>query len=141
MPKRSSTTRRAVENIIRLRRAGRQVDAETQRDIEPVLSYLEDLVGPTVSRAETARLLRISHTALDRWIRKGDIAAVMTPSGRQEIPLAQVVDLLEGLEENAGDRQLALATVIRERRREAAAIPEDEFLPPRRRAPEDSQGS
>jgi excisionase family DNA binding protein len=128
-------TRRAVESILRLRRVTRLGDEETNRDVEPVLSYLEEIVGSTVKRAEAARLLGISHTALDRWVEKGDIPAVLTPSGRREIPLSQVVDLLEQLGEQANDRPLALAKIIRDRRRDAAAIPEDEFLPPRLHAP------
>src|SRR5471032_3328980 len=97
MPKSTIHTRRAVESIVGLRRANRRTDEETHRDLEPALSYLEEIVGPTLSRAETARLLGISHTALDRWVDKGDIPAVVTPSGRREIPLSQVVDLLERL--------------------------------------------
>jgi hypothetical protein len=126
---------RAVESIVRLRRATGHGDEETNRDVEPVLSFLEEMVGSTVKRAEAARLLGISHTALDSWVAKGDIPAVLTPSGRREIPLSQVVDLLEQLGERPNDRPHALAKIIRDRRREAAAIPEGEFLPPRRGRP------
>lgn len=134
MTRGTTDTGRAIENIVRLRRASRHANEETNRDVEPALTYLEEMVGPTVSRAETARLLGISHTALDRWIHKGDIPAVLTPSGRREIPLSQVVDLLERQDEEP-DEPFALAKIIRDRRREAAAIPEDEFLPPRRLRP------
>jgi hypothetical protein len=135
VPKRTIDTRRAVDSIVRLRRTTRHSDEETRRDVEPVLSYLEEIVGPTLNRAEAARLLGISHTALDRWIEKGDIAAVLTPSGRREVPLSQVVDLLEQLEERRHDGPHALAGIMRARRREAAAIPDEDFLPPRRRRP------
>lgn len=136
MSKTAIDTRRTVEAIVRLRRASRQVAEEARDDVDSALSYLEDLVGPTLSRAETARLLGVSHTALDRWVDKGDIPAVVTPSGRREIPLGQVVDLLERLEdEQVGDSKLALATVMRDRRHEAEAIPEELFLPPKRRRP------
>ena len=133
MPK--TDIRAAVESIVRLRRASRRSDDSVREDIEAALSHLESAVGPTLSRAETARLLGISHTALDRWVEKGDIPAVMTPSGRREIPLSQVVDLLEGLETQADEGSLALSRVIRERRRAAAAVAEDDFLSPRRRRP------
>jgi len=127
--------RGAVESIVRLRRASRHSDGELHRDIEATLSYLERIAGPTLSRAETARLLGISHTALDRWVEKGDIPAVVTPSGRREIPLAQVVDLLERIQGRADEGSLALSRVIRDRRRQAAAISESDFLPTRRPRP------
>lgn len=135
MPRSQEDIRGAVESIVRLRRASRGSDGELYSDLEAALSYLEGIVGPTLSRAETARLLGISHTALDRWVEKGDIPALVTPSGRREIPLAQVVDLLERLEGRADEGPLALSRVIRERRREAAAISEDDFLPPKRPRP------
>ena len=126
---------RALDSIVRLRRAERSIDDQAMREIEPVVSYLEDIVGPTVSRAEAARLPGISHTALDRWIDKGDISAVLTPEGRREIPLAHLVDLLDQLEEKRDEGRLALASLIRDRRRRAEAIEEDELLPARRRGP------
>lgn len=132
MQVRETHTRRAVENIMRLRRLRRDVNAGARNDVDSVLSYLEDMVGPTLSRAETARLLGMSHTALDNWIGKGDIPVVLTPSGRREVPLAEVVELLEAL---AGSERRSVADVIRERRRDAEAIPEELFLPPRRRRP------
>jgi hypothetical protein len=135
MPKDTTEIRGAVESIVRLRRAIRQSEAELVQDLEATLSYLEGIVGPTLSRAETARLLGISQTALDRWVAKGDIPALLTPTGRREVPLAQVVDLLERIEERADEGPHALAHVLRDRRRSAAAIPEDDFLPRRRPRP------
>ena len=61
--------------------------------------FLESLVGPTVRPAEAARLLSISHPALDRWIGKGEISSVLTPKGRREIPLSELVELLEEVEQ------------------------------------------
>lgn len=129
---RGSDIEQVVEHLVRLRRAIRHGDSETRRDLEPVVTYFEGVVGPTLSRANTARLLGVSYPALDRWIAKGDIAALRTPSGKREVPLSQVVDLKEQLQ--AGE-DVTLADVIRDRRRKAAAIPEDEFLPRRRRRP------
>lgn len=108
-------------------------DQRVRGEIEPVLSYLEGVVGLTVSRAEAARLLDVSHTALDRWIAKGEIAAVLTPEGRREVPLSQLVDLLEQVEQRReADGGLALASVIRDRRHRAEAVDAEELLPPRR---------
>jgi hypothetical protein len=124
-----------IESIVRLRRAERASDEQTRRDIEPVIAFLEDAAGPTVSRAEAARLLGISYPALDRWIAKGDIPALVTPSGRKEIPLPQLVDLVAELDSHQDEGRLAVASIIRERRRKAAEIAEEDFLPPRRRQP------
>jgi hypothetical protein len=96
---------------------------------------LEHVVGPTVGRATAARLLGISHNSLDRWIGKGDVASVITPAGRREVPLAHLVDLLMEVEERRPDHgRMALAAVIRNRRRLAEAIDDDEIFPRRRRA-------
>src|SRR5919202_5941744 len=102
VPQKRLDTSSLVENIVRLRRAARSADGAVRDEIESVLANLEDAAGPTVSRAEAARLLGISQTALDRWIGKGEIPAVVTPGGRREIPLAQLVGLLEDLESRRG---------------------------------------
>lgn len=134
MPQKQLDTRGLIESVVRLRRAERTADDRVRDEIDPVLSYLEDIVGPTVGRADAARLLGISHTALDRWIEKGEISAVMTPRGRFEIPLSQLVDLLEQVEQRQHeDDRRALASVIRERRRHAETIDEEGLLPARRR--------
>lgn len=126
----------AVGGIVRLRRAERMADVETAREITPVLTMLERVVGPTVGRASAARLLGISHSSLDRWIEKGDVASVITPAGRREVPLTHLVDLLVEVEERRPDHgRMALAAVIRNRRQLAEAIDDDEIFPrPRRRA-------
>jgi DNA-binding transcriptional MerR regulator len=123
-------TRDLVESVMRLRRLDREADRGVRDEIEPVLSYLESVAGSTVTRAEAARLFGVSQTALDRWVRKGEISSVVTPRGRREIPLVQVVDLLEQVreKEGSGDR-LALASVIRERRRDAEQIDPRIVLP------------
>ena len=126
----SIETEEAVRSLVRLRRAKRTAEAETARELEPIVGTLERAVGPTVSRASAARLLGISFSALDRWIDKGDISAVLTPEGRREVPLSQLVDLLEHSEElrpKHGSR--ALATLIRKRRRQADAISDGDILP------------
>jgi hypothetical protein len=134
MSKQAHDTAQLLDAILGLRRVLRAGDESTRQDVEAALSYLEDRAGLTVSRAEAARLFRISYPALDRWIKKGDIPTVLTPSGRREIPLMELIDLRERLENEQKD-SLALARVIRERRREAEAIADEEFLEPRRAKP------
>lgn len=129
-------TRKAIDSVVRLRRAERLADEQTWAEVEPVLAFLEDAVGPTVSRAEAARLLGISYTALDRWIEKGDIAAVTTPRGRREVPLSELVGLLDQIQESERDEEMEdrfrVASAIRRRRRQAEQIDETELLPGRR---------
>jgi hypothetical protein len=121
----------AIHNIVRLRRAERAALDVVRRDIEPVLTYLEEIAGSTVGRAEAARVLGVSQTALDRWVEKGEIAVVITPRGRREVPLNHLVDLLDQVElERPGSGSRALARVIRQRRRQAELIDVQALLPP-----------
>jgi hypothetical protein len=92
------------ENIVRLRRAARATPSS--RDIIAVRSTLEAELGPTVSRRLAASLLGVSHTALARWIKAGDIPTVHTTSGRDEVPVATLLDLYEAVEhERAAGRR------------------------------------
>jgi hypothetical protein len=56
---------------------------------------LEEDLGPTVSRRLAADVLGLSHTALRRWIDRGDIPVVFSESGRMQIPVATLLDLYE----------------------------------------------
>src|SRR6266536_601843 len=128
-------TSTAIENILRLRRAESVVDGPVRDDIAPAREFLEGLVGPTVRPAKAARLLGITQPALNRWIEKGEIAAVLTPEGRREIPLSESVELLEEVEQVRDESpSRPLASVIRERRRPSLeTIDLDRLLPRRRR--------
>lgn len=81
---------------------------------------LESQLGPTVSRALAARALGVSQTALDRWIRSGDVPTVLTPRGRVEVPRRFVVELAEELDDlKAGRHRHPLATALKRRRERA----------------------
>lgn len=84
---------RLVKDIVSLRAVEGDLPAATER-IAPVRANLERTIGRTVTRAMAARLLGVSQTALDRWVETGDVPVVMTRSGRQEIPLHALVDLI-----------------------------------------------
>lgn len=129
-----TTTHRAVQEILRLRQSERAVDADLREELRSTREFLEEIAGPTVSRAEASRLLGLSQTALDRWIAKDEISVVLTPSGRREIPLAELVELLEEVNavRNRSNRQRPLASVIRERRRRSSESVDLERLLPRR---------
>lgn len=99
-----------VRDVARLRRAQRRHPDD--EDLAAVRFDLERAAGPTIGRAATARLLGISQPALDRWITAGKVPAVLTPSGRREVPVNAVADLLDALAERpVGDRH-PLAAVL-----------------------------
>jgi hypothetical protein len=85
------------EQIVRLRRAERA--SPDSRDVVAVRVELEKELGPTLTPALTASLLDVSHTALRRWINRGDIPVVTTPRGRREVPVGALVDLYESVHE------------------------------------------
>ena len=126
-----------IEHILRLRRGERTADAHLRSEIAKVRVFLEASVGVTVPRAETARLLGITQPALAKWIDRGDIPTVHTPQGRREIPLPEVLSLVEDVgrvREEHGGR--ALTRVIRERQRASIqTVDFDRLLPrpPRKR--------
>jgi hypothetical protein len=107
------------ENIARLRRAGRRLPGD--RDIAAVRVALERELGETVSRRLAARVLGVSHTALDRWIKAGDLPVVYSPKGRFEVPVAGLLDLREAVEaERADHPRRYVLTPTMARRRDAA---------------------
>jgi len=110
---------RLFENIVRLRRAGR--DMPGNRDISVVRAALEGELGATVSRRLAARVLGVSHTALERWIKAGDIPVVYSPAGRLEVPVPPLMDLYESVEADRanGHRRYALKPTMA-RQRDAA---------------------
>lgn len=136
-----SDLRQTLDALVGLRRALHTIsDQQTREDLAVAADCLERLVGPTVSRAATARILGVSQTALDRWIGKGEIAAVITPGGRREVPLSQVVDLLEAVDRERGKGPLALAGVIGGRRERAGRLDTERLLPARARNREPIRG-
>ena len=110
------------ENIVRLRRAGRQ--APGSRDIAVVRVALERQLGETVSRRLAARALGVSHTALDRWVKAGDLPVVYSPEGRVEVPVPALVDLYEAAQAEgaARPRRYVLAPIMARRRRAAQSL-------------------
>jgi hypothetical protein len=107
------------ENIVRLRRAGRDLPANG--DLAIVRVALERELGETVSRRLAARLLGVSHTALQRWIKTGDLPVVHAATGRQAIPVPALLDLYEAVhaQQVNGPSRYALAPTM-SRQREAA---------------------
>lgn len=92
---------RLLENVARLRRAERQLPEN--RDIPAVRASLEVDLGATVSQRVAAQLLGVSHTALARWVKRGDLPTVFGRNGRPEVPVPALLDLYEQV---SGQRQL-----------------------------------
>jgi hypothetical protein len=129
----TQVVRDQISAITRLRHAERRTDDPGVRaDMAEARRLLEQVVGPTVRQATAARLLGVTQAALLPWIERGEIASVLTPQGRREIPLSEIVDLFDDIAaaKSAG-RARPLAAVIRERRKSAGSIDVDHLLPPR----------
>lgn len=114
---------RLISDVARLRRA--ELTSPAREDIAVVRANLERMAGPTVTRAMAARLLGVSQTALDRWVATGDIPVLITPTGRHELPLRGLVDLIEAVRERrleCPDDRHPLGSVLRARRAEAQRL-------------------
>jgi hypothetical protein len=124
----------AVENILRLRRAEERADPNEREELARAREFLERIVGATVRPTDAARLLGISKAALSRWLDRGEVATVLTPRGRREVPLGELIDLLEEVEEaRLAGWSRALAHVLRERNRRAHETVDIDRLVPRGR--------
>lgn len=87
---------RIFENIARLRRAERSAPSS---EVAAVRHDLEDSLGGTVSRNLASNLLGVSHTALNNWIKSGDVPVVISERGRKEVPVPVLLDLHEQVSE------------------------------------------
>ena len=106
------------ENIARLRRAGCATPGNL--DIAAVRVDLEVELGETVSRRLAARLLGVSHTALERWIKAGDIPVVYSAAGWTEVPVPALLDLYEEARTERNQSSPNVLAPTMERRRAAA---------------------
>lgn len=126
---------RLVYDLVRLRRAAAacaHVD-----DLAAVSADLERVLGRAVTRAVAARSLGISQTALDKWIGRGDISTVLTPTGRRRVPLRELVELVDAVDEQRARRSAEphpLAVVLRGRRAAVERLDPEKVLPRRYRA-------
>ena len=124
----------AIQQIVGLRRAERHADRSGDRDdIAAAREFLERIVGPTVRPAEAARLLGLSRASVHRWIEEQEIPTVLTPSGRREIPLGELVSLLEDVDEarEEGSKR-PTGRAIRERHERSEQTIDLDRLVPRR---------
>ena len=122
-----------VENILRLRRAERTVHGELRSELAAVRESLERSLGRSVRQADAARALGIAPPSLSRWLDAGEIASVLTPEGRREVPLDELIALLDEVEHARSQGSARpVARVINDRKRRAAEDVDIDRLLPRR---------
>jgi hypothetical protein len=110
---------RIFKNIARLRRVER---SSPNPEIAAVRHDLEDSLGGTVSRNLASNLLGVSHTALNNWIKSGDVPVVISERGRKEVPVGVILDLHEQVSEvrrRGGRRRHVLEPPLLESRKRA----------------------
>jgi hypothetical protein len=130
-----------LDSILRLADIEEHADRSVRAELRLVRRRLEDELGQTVRPAEAAGLLGVSQTALTKWLDKGEISSVITPRGRREIPVSEVIDLAREVEQarNSG-RERAVSAVIRSRQRQARdTVDVDRILPRRGRKHRDAE--
>lgn len=113
---------RTLQNITRLRRVERSAPS---LELAAVREDLESQLGGTVPRAAAARVLGVSHTALNNWIASGDVPVVFSKQGRKEVPISALLDLKERVaeERRSGRRKLhMLEPAMVEARRQAERV-------------------
>jgi hypothetical protein len=108
-----------LENILRLRRALRR--SPNDRDLAKVRLSLERELGGTVSLRLAGRLLGVSHTALQRWIKGGDLPIVFAENRKEQVPVQALLNLYEAMHSgNEAQRPRYSLTPTMTRQRQAA---------------------
>ncbi len=110
------------EDIARLRRVGLLIPEN--EDLSAVRLSLERELGKTVSRRLAARLLGVSHTALERWVKRGSLPLVFTPTGRREVPVTSLLVLYEAVRSSDADAPIGrpLVAAMRSQQDSAARL-------------------
>lgn len=116
--------------IARLRRAQRR--GAPDADIASVRAELEREIGETVSQRLAARFLGVSHTALYRWTKAGDLPLVFSVNGRKEVSVSSLLNLQEKVEQGRQrhrGRGHHLESVLSEGRDRAAEVRGEDLAP------------
>lgn len=117
-----------IRELARLRQVQRDLPEGAQAALGPTLELLRSSIPPTVKKSVAARVFGVSQNALERWLSSGDIATVRTPSGRTEISVSELLDLLEQMAE-PGDLSRPLAAAVSRRRERSARTMTVDLLP------------
>lgn len=122
--------RRLFQNIRRLRRIQRS--APDLRDVVAVRADLEAELGASVSQRLAASLLGVSHTALQRWIEKGDLPTIHSTDGRKQIPVSVLLDLSDAVDqerESGRRKRHVLEPAMRAAKAQAKELDPTKLLP------------
>jgi len=114
-----------IRELARLRQVQRDLPSGAQSALDPTLELLRSSIPPTVKKSVASRVFGVSQNALERWLSSGEIATVRTPSGRTEISVSEVLDLLEQMAELDDVSRPLAAAVSRRRDRSARAMTVD----------------
>lgn len=117
-----------IRELARLRQVQRDLPEGAQAALGPTLELLRSSIPPAVKKSVAARVFGVSQNALARWLSSGEIATVRTPSGRTEISVSELLDLLDQLEE-LGDLSRPLAAAVSRRRDRSARAMTVDLLP------------
>ena len=87
-------------------------------------SNLEERIGPTVSQRNAAKVLGVSHTAVQRWVSSGDVPIVMDERGHKGVPTRFLIDLAMKVERDRGEsgRRHSIEPVMKANRARAQEI-------------------
>jgi hypothetical protein len=108
-----------LENILRLRSVARR--SPNDRELAEVRVSLERELGETVSLRLAGRILGVSHTALQRWIKRGDLPLVLTTRGKEQVPVQALLVLYEATHsDDESERPRYALTPTMSRQRQAA---------------------
>lgn len=117
-----------IRELARLKQVQRDLPADAQAALAPTLELLRSSIPPTVKRSVAARVFGVSQNALERWLGTGEIATVRTRSGRTEVSVSELLDLLEQMEGLDGLSR-PLATAVSRRRDRSASTMTVDLLP------------
>lgn len=84
-------------NVVRLRDA--QASLPDDEGLAAVITDLERELGPTVTRSLAAKLLGVSHSALNRWVKRGDVPVVVDLAGKPGVPVSALLRMYDSLRE------------------------------------------
>ncbi len=105
-----------LENILRLRSALRR--RPDDHELAKVRLSLERELGETVSLRLAGRVLGVSHTALQRWVKSGDLPLVYSARGKEQVPVQALLALYEAThadDETEPPRYALTPTMARQR--------------------------
>jgi hypothetical protein len=112
---RADRTERALEAATAIRLAAAALDdQQAARRLRRAERLVLQEAGPSVPKGRAARLLGVSKTALERWIRSGRLPAARRSRGREEVEVTAFLDVLEEVrrlrgEDSAGPRVVSRA--------------------------------